>query len=64
MPSPVFIIYRHFDYYHSEQCAVFAVKKREKKKKRNELFFSCPFPENKEDKEKSEQGWTFLDLLL
>ena len=29
--------------------------------KRNEFFF--PFTENKEDKEKSEQAWSFLELL-
>ena len=32
-----------------------------KGRKRNEFFF--PFTENKEDKEKSEQAWSFLDLL-
>ena len=30
--------------------------------KRNEFFF--PFTENKEDKEKSEQAWSFLDFTL
>ena len=33
------------------------------KKKRNEFVF-FPFPENKVDKENSEQAWTFLAFLL
>ena len=33
-----------------------------KGRKRNEFFF--PFTENKEDKEKSEQAWSFLDFTL
>ena len=31
-------------------------------KGRNEFFF--PFTENKEDKEESEQAWSFLDFTL
>ena len=38
----------------------FVAVNREKKKKRNDFFFFFSFPENKEDKENSEQAWTFL----
>ena len=33
-----------------------------KGRNRNEFFF--PFTENKEDKEESEQAWSFLDFTL
>ena len=28
------------------------------------IFFSFPFPENKESKENSEQAWSFLVFIL